>query len=139
MSMVLLSGHQIVLIDKVFHLLLWQQWRFKMAENENLIHLFRKRVWWSPFIFDLNISFQINISFDHNKYADLKKIMSNFESPYSLHKVKKVFKAKNPGLVNSFAKYIGLNVNFRSFWYVYVVIATDVTLCLLMPWKLFNA
>ena len=37
MSIVLLLGHQIVLIDKVFHLLLWQQWRFNMAENEHLI------------------------------------------------------------------------------------------------------
>ena len=28
--------HRIVLMDKVFRLLLWQQWRFKMAENSNI-------------------------------------------------------------------------------------------------------
>ena len=51
MSMVLLSGHQIVLIDKVFHLLLWQQWRFKMAENENLIQSISETILVIPIYF----------------------------------------------------------------------------------------
>ena len=33
MHKITFRGHQIVLMDKVFHLSLWQQWRFKMAEN----------------------------------------------------------------------------------------------------------
>ena len=36
------SGHQILLIDKVIQLLLWQQWRFIMAANLHLIQFISK-------------------------------------------------------------------------------------------------
>ena len=60
-----LSRHQMVLMDKVFYLFLWQQWRFKMAENSHLTHLL---VRWPTIFLCLTNSFVLS-----NKYANLKK------------------------------------------------------------------
>ena len=46
-----LSGHQIVLMHKVFHLLLWQQWRLKMAENCHLIQFISQTSSVTPIVF----------------------------------------------------------------------------------------
>ena len=56
---------------KVFHLLLWEQWRFKMVKNEHLIHFISQTSSVTPYFFlHLNISFSLS-----NKYADFEKIL----------------------------------------------------------------
>ena len=59
-----LSGHQMLLINKVFYLLLWQQWRIKMAGNWDLIQ-FQKHVRWPPTFF--SVIWALNNSLDRQQ------------------------------------------------------------------------